>query len=215
MCSACTPRASGRPCNVTTEQGDYRYLVRKWSRKNSLSGLKLRSEMDAREAEVLRSLVGAVTGLLTDRADSAPQDDLAALTGLRTGNAEPPDDPRLARLLPDFHRPEPGSPDADRAELNSALRSLHEPDIIENKVAAGSVLLDTLPAQGGKIVITPEQADAWLAALNDVRLALGTAIGVEADTPDHLHADDPRSPHLDVYHWLTWMQDSLLQALAP
>jgi hypothetical protein len=215
MCSACTPPASGRPCNVTTEQGGYRYLVRKWSRKNSLSGLKLRSEMDAREAEVLRSLVGAVTGLLTDRADSAPQDDLAALTGLRTGNAEPPDDPRLGRLLPDFHRPEPGSPDADRAELNRALRSLHEPDIIENKVAAGSVLLETLPAQGGKIVITPEQADAWLAALNDVRLALGTAIGVEADTPDHLHPDDPRAPHLDVYHWLTWMQDSLLQALAP
>jgi hypothetical protein len=200
---------------VTTDRDDYRNPVRKWSRKNSLSGLKLRSEMDAREAEVLRSLVGAVTGLLSDRADAAPQDDLAALTGLRTGNSTPPDDPRLARLLPDFHRSEPGSPDADRADLNSALRSLHEPGIIEDKLAAGSVLLDTLPAQGGRIVLTPEQAEAWLAALNDVRLALGTAIGIDADTPDRLHPDDSRSPHLDVYHWLTWMQDSLLQALAP
>ncbi|MFC9436586.1 DUF2017 domain-containing protein [Nocardia sp. NPDC057030] len=189
--------------------------MRKWSRKNSLSGLKLRSEMDAREANVLRSLVGAVSGLLTERAESAPEDDLAALTGLRTGNTAAPDDPRLRRLLPDFHRSEPGSPDADRADLNSALRGLHEPEIIDAKLAAGSVILDTVPTSGGKIVLTPEQADAWLTALTDVRLALGTVLGIDADTPDHLGPDDPRAPHLDVYHWLTWMQDSLLQALAP
>lgn len=200
---------------MTSDPGDYGEPVRKWSRKNSLGGLKLRSEMDAHEAEVLRSLVGAVTGLLTDRARSAPEDDLAALTGLQPGNTTPPDDPRLARLLPDFHRSEPGSPDADRADLNSALRGLHEPDIIETKVAAGLVILETLPPQGGKIVLTPEQADHWLNALNDVRLALGTALDINADTPDHLDEDDPRAPSLDVYHWLTWMQDSLLQALMP
>ncbi|MEU7633623.1 DUF2017 domain-containing protein [Nocardia sp. NPDC049220] len=189
--------------------------MRKWSRKNSLSGLKLRSEMDAREANVLRSLVGAVTGLLTERAASAPEDDLTALTGLRSGNTSPPEDPRLRRLLPDFHRSEPGSPDADRANLNSALRGLHEPDIIDAKLAAGSVVLDTVPTSGGRIALTPEQADAWLAALTDVRLALGTVLDIDAETPDHLDPDDPRAPHLDVYHWLTWMQDSLLQALAP
>ncbi len=209
------PPDSGRPCNVTSDRDGYGSPVRKWSRKNSLSGLKLRSEMDPREADVLRSLVGAVTGLLTDRARSTPEDDLAELTGLRTGNSAPPEDPRLARLLPDFHRKEPGSPDADRADLNSALRSLHEPEIIDAKVAAGTVVLETLPERGGKIVLTPEQADAWLNALNDVRLALGTALGIDADTPDQLDPDDPRAPHLDVYHWLTWMQDSLLHALAP
>ncbi|GAA5063974.1 oxidative stress transcriptional regulator AosR [Nocardia callitridis] len=189
--------------------------MRKWSRKNSLSGLKLRSEMDAREANVLRSLVGAVSGLLTERADSAPDDDLAALTGLRTGNTNPPDDPRLHRLLPDFHRSEPGSPDADRADLNSALRGLHEQEIIDAKLAAGAVVLETVPASGGKVQLTPEQADAWLHALTDVRLTLGTVLEIDADTPDHLDPDDPRAASLDVYHWLTWMQDSLLQALAP
>lgn len=215
MSSGYTPPDSGPPCNETTEQDDYPDAVRNWSRKNSLSGLKLRSEMDAREANVLRSLVGAVAGLLTERAESSPEDDLAALTGLRSGNTEPPDDPRLNRLLPDFHRSEPGSPDADRADLNSALRGLHEPDIIDAKLAAGSVVLDTVPDSGGRVVLTPEQADAWLTALTDVRLALGTVLGIDADTPDHLDPDDPRAPHLDVYHWLTWMQDSLLQALAP
>ncbi|MEV0357489.1 DUF2017 domain-containing protein [Nocardia sp. NPDC050697] len=189
--------------------------MRKWSRKNSLGGLKLRSEMDGREAAVLRSLVGAVCGLLTERANSGPDDELAALTGMRTGNSTPPTDPQLLRLLPDFHRAEPGSPDADRAGLNDALRSLHEPDIIETKVAAGAVVLRTVPADGGKVTLSPEQADAWLTALNDVRLALGTVLEIDADTPEELEPGDPRAPHLDVYHWLTWMQDSLLSALAP
>ncbi|MGO4200404.1 DUF2017 domain-containing protein [Rhodococcus sp. TAF43] len=189
--------------------------MRTWTRKNSLGGLKLRSEMDAHEAAVLRSLVTSVSGLLEERAASAPTDELAALTGLRTGNSETPSDEVLARLLPDFQRADPDRPDDDseRGNVNSALRSLHEPEIIDEKIAAGSVVLQTVPAEGGKVVITPEQADAWLAALNDVRLALGTNIGIDADTPDELEEGDPRAPHLDVYHWLTWMQDSLVQAL--
>lgn len=189
--------------------------MRSWSRKNSLGGVKLRTELDAREADVLRNLVASVSGLLQQRASSAPTDDLAELTGLRTGNSQPPEDATMARLLPDFHRPEPGTPADDRADINGALRSLHEPAIIDAKIAAGAVLLKTLPAEGGKITLTPEQADAWLAALNDVRLALGTMLEITADTPDQFEPDDPRAPHLDVYHWLTWIQDSLLEALNP
>jgi len=185
-----------------------------WSRKNSLGGPKLRSEMDPHEADVLRALIGSVIELLTGRAESAPHDDLAAMTGLRVGNSVTPTDPALARLLPDFHHPDPDSPDVARADTNGALRGLHEPEIIDAKLAAGAIVLQTVPAQGGRIVLTPEQADAWLAALNDVRLALGAKLHIDADTPDQLDADDPRAPHLDVYHWLTWMQDSLIQAMA-
>lgn len=173
--------------------------------------------MDAHEAAVLRSLVTSVSGLLEERAASAPTDELAALTGLRTGNSETPSDEVLARLLPDFQRPDPDKADSgddtERGNVNSALRSLHEPDIIDDKLAAGSVILQTVPAEGGKVVLTPEQADAWLAGLNDVRLALGTNLGIGSDTPDEVDPDDPRAPHYDVYHWLTWMQDSLVQAL--
>ncbi|QCQ90610.1 oxidative stress transcriptional regulator AosR [Rhodococcus sp. SGAir0479] len=188
--------------------------MRTWTRKNSLGGLKLRSEMDAHEAAVLRSLVSSVTGLLEERAASAPTDELAALTGMRTGNSKTPDDAVLARLLPDFQRTGPDAvDDPAQGNENSALRSLHEPDIIDDKISAGAVILQTVPAEGGKVVITPEQADAWLAGLNDVRLALGTNLGIDADTPDELEEGDPRAPHLDIYHWLTWMQDSLVQAL--
>lgn len=189
--------------------------MRTWSRKNSLGGVKIRSDMDAREAAVLRSLVGSVVGLLRDRSSDAPADELAAMTGLRTGHSTPPEDAALARLLPDFHRRDAGDDSVDTADMNGALRGLHEPEIIDEKVHAGSVILDTLPTSGGKIALTPEQAEAWLMGLNDVRLALGTTLGIDADTPEVLEDGDPRAPHLDVYHWLTWMQDSLVQVLTP
>lgn len=189
--------------------------MRTWSRKNSLSGVKIRSDMDAREATVLRSLVGSVLGLLRDRASDAPTDELAAMTGLRTGHSTPPDDAALARLLPNFHRRDASEDGSDTADLNGALRGLHEPDIIDDKVRAGTIILDTLPKSGGKIVLNTEQAEAWLMGLNDVRLALGTTLGIDADTPEVFDEGDPRAPHLDVYHWLTWMQDSLVQVLTP
>ncbi|NMD95098.1 MULTISPECIES: DUF2017 domain-containing protein [unclassified Rhodococcus] len=192
--------------------------MRPWIRKNSLSGPKLRSEMDAHEASVLRSLVASVLGMLEDRAGQAPQDDLAQLTGLRTGNATPPDNPAVRRLLPDFHRLEQDSAqhaDDESADLNGAMRSLHEPDIIDAKLAAGAMILRTVPETGGRVVLTPEQAESWLYALNDVRLALGATLDIDDDTPEVLDDDDPRAPHLDVYHWLTWVQDSLVQALQP
>lgn len=189
-----------------------------WTRKNALGGVKFKSEMDGREVAVLRSLVESVVGLLERRGADAPTDDLAELTGIRSGNTRPPEDPTLARLLPDFHRPE-GADSADglaeQADLNGALRGMYEPDIIDLKRAAGAVILTTLPEGGGKVVLTREQADSWLTGLNDVRLALGTTLGIDADTPDQLDENDPRAPHLDVYHWLTWMQDSLVQALMP
>ena len=110
----------------------------------------------------------------------------------------------LARLLPDFA--------TDDADLSGGLRSLHEPELIAAKDAAAAVVLDTLPGAGGRVELTPDQADAWLAALNDVRLALGTALDVSEDMPDDLPPDDPRAGHLGVYHWLTYVQDGLVQS---
>jgi hypothetical protein len=62
--------------------------------------------------------------------------------------------------------------------------------------------------------LSEEQADAWLSALNDVRLAMGTALDVTEDMPEELPEEDPRSSHLGVYHWLTWVQESLIRAVS-
>lgn len=189
--------------------------MREWTRKHSLGGVRFRSEISGHEASVLRSLVSSVVGMLDAREEETPQDDLAALTGMRSGDSEPPSDPILARLLPDFHRPEKES-DADPAEaadLNGALRSLHELDIIAEKRRVAREMLASVPEGGGRIVLTPEQAHSWATALNDIRLALGTALGIDSDTPDELEPDDPRAADMDVYHWATWVQDSLVMAM--
>lgn len=162
---------------------------------------------------MLRGLVSQMNDMYAARADEAPTDELAELTGIRTGPSTSPDDPILSRLLPDFHRLDDDRPTKEDIDSAAMLRSLHEPGLLDLKTGVADLLLDTCPPAGGDVRLTVEQADAWLSAINDVRLALGTALDVSEDMPDELPDDDPRSPHLAVYHWLTWVQESLVQAL--
>ena len=189
--------------------------MRKWKRVEGADGPRLRSALAAHEAELLSSLVTSLLGMLEDRQSSAPTDELAEITGIRTGNSVPPEDDTMKRLLPDFYRPATEHPAGSGAaeSLNSALRGLHEPAIIDAKREAAQRLLDTVPPGGGKFELTEEDAQAWAAAVNDVRLALGTMLDIGADGPDRLPADHPMAGHLDVYQWLTVLQEYLVLSL--
>lgn len=202
--------------------------MKAWQRKGSLGGPRIRSTMEAHEVQILHALVSNIVDMLEQRRDSAPTDELAELTGMRSGHSQLPDAAPLARLLPDFHRPEPGDGSgADGAAVarahNAGMRMIHEPEIIDAKLGAATVVLRSLPTRGGTVSLTQEQARAWMACLNDVRLGLGAMLleagavdGIPAtDIPEDVPEDDPRSAHLDVYHWLTFMQDSLCTALTP
>jgi hypothetical protein len=178
--------------------------VNGWKRSGRGERARLVATLEAQESAVLRGLVGEVRQMLADRVRESPPDELAELTGMRTGPSTRPEDRVLARLLPDFA--------TDDADLSGALRSLHEPELIEAKDAAAAEVLDALPEAGGRVELTPAQADTWLVALNDVRLALGTALDVSEDMPEELPTDDPRAAHLGVYHWVTYVQDALVQA---
>jgi hypothetical protein len=189
-----------------------------WTRKNG----HVVADLSPQEAAVIRGLVGQIREMLTARAEEAPQDELAELTGIRTGPATPPEDRVLARLLPDFYRQDPitgdspdtGETEEEKADASAAMRSLHEPDVLEQKTSVATVVLDTCPHQGGKVRLTGEQAHGWLSALNDVRLALGTALDVQEEMPEEPPEDDLQREHLGVYQWLTWVQDSLVEAVA-
>jgi hypothetical protein len=176
--------------------------VNGWRRRGAL----VVTTLSEREAGLLRGLVGQVRDMLAARTATTPQDELAELTGITAGPTTAPTDRVLARLLPDFHR--------EDLTLSGGLRALHEPELVAVKDGVAGMVLDTCPARGGRIRLSDEQAQAWLTALNDVRLALGTVLEVTEDMPDELPAEDPRAPHLVVYHWLTWVQESLIQALA-
>jgi uncharacterized protein DUF2017 len=173
------------------------------------------TKMERREAAVLRGLISQIDEMLQARFEQAPQDELAELTGIRTGSTTPPDDPILARLLPDFHRLDTDSSSGEERDSAAALRSLHEPELLDFKTGVAGVVLDTCPPGGGLVKLSLEQAEAWLSAVNDVRLALGTTLDVTEDMPEELPEDDPRSPHLGVYQWLTWLQEHLVLALSP
>lgn len=183
-----------------------------WTRKNG----RVVADLSQQESAVIRGLVGQIKDMLAARADEAPQDELAELTGIRTGPNSPPEDRVMGRLLPDFYRrdPETGRTDEEDSGGSGAMRSLYEPDVLDAKTGVASLVLETCPRDGGQVMLTGEQADSWLSALNDVRLALGTALDVDDDMPAEPPEDELQREHLGVYQWLTWVQDSLVEALA-
>ena len=185
--------------------------MRRWRRVDTVDGPRFVSVLDPHEVTLLRNMATSVQEMLDDRQSAAPSDPLEALTGIRTGNPSPPQDGTMRRLLPDFVKEQTDR--SDGAAANGALRSLHEPAIIDAKMAASQRLIDTLPAGGGSVELTEGDAQAWIAAVNDIRLALGTILGVGPDGPDRLPADHPMAAHLEVYQWLTVLQEYLVLGL--
>lgn len=160
-------------------------------------------------------MVTSLMGMLDERESSSPSDELEQITGMRTGHTAAPEDATLSRLLPDFFRPQNDHPAGSAAaeSLNSALRSLHEPEIIDAKRQAAQRLLDTCPEGGGRFELTEDDASAWVASVNDVRLALGTMLDIGPGGPDSLPPNHPMAGHLDVYQWLTVLQEYLVLSL--
>ncbi|HEX9352206.1 MAG TPA: DUF2017 domain-containing protein, partial [Streptosporangiaceae bacterium] len=139
-----------------------------------------------------------------------PLDDLARLLGQagETGPATPPDDPVLARLLPDAYQ--------DDAEAAGDFRRFTEQELRNGKAAAARTVLATLPEDGGRVRLSEEEAQVWLRALNDVRLALGVRLSITEDFEARLQdldPADPRSAYMWVYDWLTFLQETLVRAL--
>ncbi len=189
--------------------------MQKWKRVETDDGPRFRSALALHEAALLRNLVGSIVGMLDARESASPPDELEQITGIRTGNTRTPEDDTTRRLLPDFYRPE-GDADCSAVDadgLNAALRSLHEPGIIDAKRGAAQQVLATVPEQGGRFELTEEQANAWIAAVNDIRLALGAVLKIGPEGPGQLPEGDPMAGQLNVYQWLTVLQEFLVVAL--
>lgn len=189
--------------------------MRKWKRVETATGPRFKSALAAHEAALLRNLMTSVLGMLDERESSAPADELSDITGVRTGHSNPPQDETMKRLLPDFYRPQSDHPagSGTAESLNGALRSLYEPEILDAKRQAVQRVLDTVPAEGGKFELGQTDAEAWAAAVNDVRLALGTMLNIGPQGPERLPDQHPMAGHLDVYQWLTVLQEYLVLGL--
>ena len=173
----------------------------------SIRGGGVKAVLAAAEASLLRSLVSQIMDLIEpDAAKAADLDELEAI--LQADAAETPSDPVLARLLPDGYRDDPDAAGEFRKYTELSLRAA--------KHESAQMMLDSLPEAGGKLQLTTDQAQAWLKSLNDVRLALGTKLGVSEDFEeqwDGLAEKDPRRTAFEVYAWLGAVQESLVRAL--
>lgn len=172
-------------------------------------GGTVRADLDPVEADVLSAVAADLLELLGEPED-AHADPLAALVGLSDGPVEPPEDPALARLLPDAYGDDPAAATEFRRYTEGDLRA-------GKRANAGAVLASLAPltGQGGRLLLDREQADAWLGCLNDLRLVLGIRLEVTEETDLHVPPDDPRAQALQVYGWLGWLQESLLSCLDP
>jgi hypothetical protein len=171
----------------------------------------------AHEADLLRNLAAQVIELLRHES-AAPVDDGSLESMLDfTGPTTVPDDPVLARLFPDAYR--------DDEDAAGDFRRFTESDLRAGKAGQAAAVIDDLESaglgdepQGGTMIdveLDSGRAMDWLKAFNDIRLALGTRLGIDdEDSLEEVPDDDPRAVVLEIYHWMSYLQESLVHALS-
>ncbi|WP_110206160.1 DUF2017 domain-containing protein [Nocardioides daejeonensis] len=171
------------------------------------------------EADLLRSLASQLVELLRDEA-AAPvsSDPLEALFDF-TGPTTVPEDPVLARLFPSAY--------VDDEEAAGEFRRYTESTLRSSKATAAIAIIDDLEEAGLPAELTDEglyldveldlpRAQLWMRSFTDIRLALATRLGIEegdearwAALPD----DDPVGQAHDIYEWVGYLQETLVDAL--
>lgn len=176
--------------------------------------------LSCRLAPVERALIMALVDELIDMLDNSDDGELSAdplavelgLTDLDGPAVDRPKDPVLLRLLPDAYH--------DDAEASAEFRRFTDDSLRRGKLSDATALKIglALPVDEDKdtIEVSLTEAEQWLRAINDLRLALGIQLGI-ADDPSldfsDLGQDDPLLASAMMYDFLTWWQDSLLVAL--
>ncbi len=120
---------------------------------------------------------------------------------LRTLLAETTDDPSVKRLFPTAYHEDP--------ERDREYQQLARDELLEHRLASLDTTTKTLEATE----LDRASLTAWMGAVNDLRLVLGTRLDVSEDG-DPPALDDPEAPAFAVYAYLTELLDGLVDALA-
>ena len=170
---------------------------------------RLTARFDEVERGLLMNFMDQLIEFIAPQEEIDPDaDPLARLVGLHPASADEPDDPALARLFPSAYR--------DDAEAAADFRRFTERSLRENKIAHARTVKSTLESSGEKLVITQEQGTAWMLALNDLRLALGTRLNIQEDDARFEDIDDEEedSGTFHIYDWLTYLQETLIRSMS-
>ena len=173
------------------------------------------------EADLIRSLASQLVELLRNEvaAPNEAADPLEAMLDF-SGPTTEPDDPVLARLFPTAY--------PDDEEAAAEFRRFTEGALRDHKAARAVAIIDDLEEAGLPPELTRDGmmidieldeagAEDWLRSFTDLRLALATRLEVEADDDERwatLPDDDPRSQAHDIYQWVGYLQETLVEALS-
>jgi len=143
--------------------------------------------LESQEAELMRSLIEEIHTLLA--ADASRND------------------PVVERLFPDAYE--------SRKDAR-AFRDLVGDDLRAGKREALTTVESKLGNSGeADLALTPDEVEAWLTVLTDLRLAIGTRLGVTEETMDQEpDPNDPDGAAISVLHWLGWLQEMTLSELS-
>jgi hypothetical protein len=112
--------------------------------------------------------------------------------------------PSMKRLFP------PAYADADNAEHEAEYRRLMGDDLRRRHRESAEVLLATIDRD----VLEDAEAEAWLRALNELRLVIGTILDVSEEDLGPESPDDPTMPAYVLYDLLGQIQEYLVTELA-
>jgi hypothetical protein len=117
------------------------------------------------------------------------------------------DDPSLTRLFPTAYPDDP--------ERDAGYQALVRDELLEKRFASLDVLEATIVAADGRRELSGDELSAWMLALNDLRLVLGTRLDVtEDDDAGDIDPSDPDAPAWAIYHYLAMLLTFVVDALA-
>jgi len=174
------------------------------------------AEVESFEVALLTSLVEQLVGLLGDPPDDArPVDSFAQWEGeMRSSVPLDLSDPVVQRLFPDAVPDDPVATAEFRRYTEDAQR--------RQRLADAAVVLDDLEASDGgaePIGVPAGHFVAWIKTVNSLRLSLSARLGVQSEDDlyalSKLSARDPRSQIVDIFDWLGFVLESLIEANHP
>ena len=111
------------------------------------------------------------------------------------------DDPSVRRLFPTAYN--------EDEQRDQEYQVLARDELLARRMTA----LDTTTATLDRTELDLAELSCWSAAVNDLRLVLGTRLDVGED--QHLpDPEDPDAPAYAVYAWLTELLDGIIDALS-
>ncbi len=158
--------------------------------------------MEEIEIRILQDLAAQLLNLTTPEVSDIESDPLAQMVGIDT-HATKPTDPVLSRLYPDAYPEDP--------EASLEFRRFTERSLRDASTERAERLLDMISV-GRELELMNDQWKDMVGFLNDLRLALGTRLEItKSIESQELDDNDPRAALFDLYGWLTWMQEMIIE----